>query len=82
MTVTIHKDMPIRDIAAIVKQDWKKVYFGEVPYLDAMFALNSINDRYGEDSGQSIVAYFLGNAVAWRGEVARAVKAELNRRLK
>ena len=32
------------------------------------------------DSGRSIVRYFLGNAGAWRGDVAKAIKAELKRR--
>ena len=32
------------------------------------------------DSGRSIVRYFLGNAGTWRGDVAKAIKAELKRR--
>jgi hypothetical protein len=47
-----------------------------------MTSLNSINDNYGADSGRSIVAYFLANAPTWRGPFAKAVKAELNSRLK
>lgn len=73
---------PLSTIAYEIRQDWKKVYFGAVPYLDAMQTLNSINDNYMYDSGKSIVAYFLGNAGTWRGEVARRVKKELNAMLK
>lgn len=76
------KDLTIRQLAVKIRQDWKKMYFGAVPYLDAMFSLNSINDKYGFDSGQEIVMYFLANAQTWRGPVAKEVKAELNRRLK
>ena len=68
---------PLHVIAAEIKQDWKKVYFGAVPYLDAMSTMNSIKDDYGFDSGESIVLYFLSNATSWRGPVARKLKAEL-----
>lgn len=69
-------------IASEIKKDWKPVNFAAVPYLDAMGTLDSINDNYILDSGKSIVAYFLGNAGTWRGEVARRVKLELNKMLK
>ena len=67
----------IKEIAKEIKADWKKVYFGAVPYLDAMQTLNSIEDNYIYDSGKSIVRYFLANAQSWRGDTARRVKAEL-----
>lgn len=67
----------IAQIALMVTKDWKNVYFGAVPYLDAMRSLNSVNDNYYEDSASSIINYFLANATTWRGEVARAVKAKL-----
>ena len=65
-------------IAAEIKKDWKKPYFGAVPYLQAMACLDSIDDNYGWDSGKSIVLYFLANASSWRGDVARRIKKELN----
>ena len=68
----------LSEIANEIRKDWKKVYFGAVPYLDAMSTLNSVNDNYMFDSGRSIVIYFLANANTWRGEVARRVKKELN----
>lgn len=69
----------LRVIANEIKSDWNNVYFGAVPYLDAMSQLDSITDRYYEDSAKSIVLYFLSNATTWRGEVARRVKAELKK---
>lgn len=68
---------PLYVIASEIRKDWKKVYFGAVPYLDAMSSLDSIEDNYIMDSGKSIVLYFLSNATTWRGETARRVKAEL-----
>jgi len=47
-----------------------------------MHDLNTVDDLYGCESGRMIVAYFLSNASGWRGMVAKAVKAELNRRIK
>jgi hypothetical protein len=64
-------------IAMEIRKDWKKPYFGAVPYLQAMMCLNSVNDYYGFDDGKSIVLYFLANASSWRGDVAKRIKAEL-----
>ena len=64
-------------IAIEIRKDWKKPYFGAVPYLQAMSCLNSIDDNYGFDSAKSIVIYFLANAGTWRGETAKRIKAEL-----
>ena len=79
---------PLYTIASEIRKNWKKsvsgtdVWFGAKPYLDAMSTLDKISDEYGCDSGKSIVAYFLGNASTWKGEVAREIKKELNAMLK
>lgn len=69
---------PLSTIARDIETDWKKPYFGAVPYLLAMHSLDSTGDNYGADSGSSIVAYFLSNTTTWRGEKARTIKAKLN----
>jgi hypothetical protein len=69
-------------IAAEIRADWRKPYFGAVPYLNAMRALDSIEDNYYEDSAKSVVLYFLSNASTWRGETARRIKAELKAMVK
>ena len=43
------------EIASEIRKDWHNVYFGAVPYLNAMLALDSITDKYGYDTGKSIV---------------------------
>jgi hypothetical protein len=73
---------PLFEIAAEIRKDWQKVYFGAVPYLNAMSTLNKISDDYGMDSGKSIVLYFLANAQTWKGDKAREIKAELNKMCK
>ena len=68
---------PLYEIAREIRSDWKRPYFGSEPYIDAMFALDSIDDDFMFDSGRSVVLYFLSNANTWKGETARRVKAEL-----
>lgn len=75
-------DMSISQIAKVIDKDWQKIHFSALPYLNAMYSLNSVNDSYGWDSGKSIVAYFLANASTYRGELARDIKKELNKRIK
>jgi len=69
---------PIYDIAREIRRDWgAKVNYAAKPYLEAMSSLELITDNYIQDSGKSVVLYFLANAGTWRGEVAKRVKAEL-----
>lgn len=67
----------IKEIAFEIETDWGKVNFAARPYLDAMYSLDSVSDSFGLDSGETVVAYFLANAGTWRGDRARALKAEL-----
>lgn len=73
---------PIFEIASEIRKDWKKPYFGAVPYLEAMGTITTINEDYYADSAKSVVLYFLANAQTWRGEVARRIKAELKEMVK
>lgn len=75
------KVMSIWEIADIIRNDWKNVNYAAEPYLKAMSGLDSIKDSYGADSADSIVLYFLSNASAWRGPVAREIKSELKQML-
>ena len=54
------------------------MYFGAVPYLQAMHTINDIKDDYICDTADSVVRYFLANASTWRGDKAREIKKELN----
>lgn len=76
------KTATLATIAGIIAGDWPKMYFGAVPYVQAMSALQGMNDTYGAEDARSIVAYGLANMQTYRGPIARMVKAELNRRLK
>lgn len=81
-------DLTITEIADVVREDWRDkngkpiVNFAAEPYLGAMSSLTSINEMYYQDTGSDVVARFICNANAWRGEVAKAVKLELKKRLK
>jgi hypothetical protein len=72
----------ICEVAAEIINVWEKPYFGAVPYLQAMLCLVDKNDKYGLDSAESIVQYFLGNANTFRGEDARRLKLELKELIK
>jgi hypothetical protein len=74
---TTTQTRPLSVIAREIRANWPKVYFGAVPYLQAMSSMDSINDAYGCDDGKSIVLYFLSNASTWRGDAAKRIKAEL-----
>lgn len=73
---------PLHNIADEIMKDWRNVNFAAVPYLRAMRYVETIHDRYGDDTGKSIVVYFLSNAGTWRGETAKRVKAELKAMIK
>lgn len=74
-----NKLRPLYEIASDIKKDWSNVNFAAKPYLDAMLVLNSVDDKYGLEDGEMIVAYFLANASTWKGGKAREIKKELNR---
>lgn len=69
---------PLHTIAAEIAANWLKINPHARPYLDAMRALSSINERYFYDSARAVVLGFLVNANTWRGPVARRIKAELH----
>lgn len=82
------KSMPLSEIAAIIYSDWRDkngesvIYFGAKPYLKALAMLTNISDQFGADDGKTAALYFVSNARTWQGPVAKAIKAELNRRIK
>jgi hypothetical protein len=67
----------LNTISHEILSNWKKPYFGAVPYLNAMRELNSINDNFYDDSARSVVMYFLANASTFRGIEAKRIKLEL-----
>ena len=69
----------IREIAADIESAWHRPYFGAVPYMRAMWQLETINDKYGMDPARDIILYFLSNAATFRGEKARQIKQELKK---
>lgn len=74
---TLSAARPLYLIARDIRSAWPKVYYSAAPYLEAMAELNSINDKYLYDDGRGIVRYFLANAAQFKGEQAKALKAEL-----
>lgn len=50
-------------------------------YIEAMSCIDTIEDQYGLDSGESVVLYALSNMNTFKGEAARAIKLELKAHL-
>ena len=71
----------LSEIAKDILQHWKNPYFGAKPYIQAMLLINSAepNAPYLSESAEYIVAYFLANAITFRGEDAKRIKAELKK---
>lgn len=68
---------PLYVIAAEIRADWHPIWFGAVPYVEAMECLHTLDESYGADSADRVVGYFLSNARYWKGETARRIKEEL-----
>lgn len=69
----------LSDIAKDIRANWKNIYFGAEPYLQAMEEIHSPepNAPYLFEDAETLVRYFLFNAWYWKGEAARRIKSEL-----
>lgn len=67
----------ISKIARDISRDWKNVNYAAKPYLQAMYSLDTVNDKFYQDDARSVVSYFLANASGYRGATAKAHKAAL-----
>ena len=74
--------MTLAEIAGEISADWDNVHYAARPYLDAMSQLDRVQDKYGYDTGKSVVLYFLANAGSWRGDTARRIKSQLKAMIK
>jgi len=72
----------IHEIASEIETSWENVNYAARPYLSAMHEVSDLSDKYFYDDARSVVLYFLANASTWRGEKAKAIKAELKAMLK
>jgi hypothetical protein len=73
----------LQDLVAMVYADWDRVNPYAASYLSALDVndCHGLDDPVGNEAAETQVRYLLANAGAWRGATARAVKAELRRRL-
>ena len=74
----------IREMALMAVEDGHD-HVATARYLQAMLdsgdAIDPADFRSGHNGGAELVTRFVVNAKSWRGDTARAVKAELRRRL-
>ena len=64
-------------IAREISREWKNVNYAAKPYLQALLYVDTAADKYGYDSADNLVRYFLANASGYRGEAAKAHKTAL-----
>jgi len=73
----VKKSRPLYEIAMDISKDWSNPSVYAIDYIQAMRRLNLITDMFYQDSAKEIVLRFLSNASSWRGDKAKAIKAEL-----
>lgn len=75
---------PLYVIADAIGQDpaYEPARWCAEPYRYALAHMIAITDNYGADDGPTIAVYLLANLQHYRGPRARAVKAELRKRLR
>lgn len=68
-----------QQIAKEIQGVWLNIYFGAIPYLDALLELDTTDPKapYLYETADNIVQYFLANARTFRGNDAKRLKAEL-----
>ena len=73
------KKRTFQQIARDIKSTWMNVYFGAVPYLEALLTLDTTDSEalYGIETAGDITRYFLANAQTFRGADAKRLIAEL-----
>lgn len=78
-TEMLQKMTSVGDVARFIARAWPNVWFGAVPYLQAMANGTSFDpsEPYICEDQRTQVLYFLANAAQWKGEVAKATKAFL-----
>ncbi len=87
MTTPLVFGRTLRVIAKDIREEWSiaspsvNVQTYARPYLEAISTMDYVEDMYGAEYGDMIVAYLLNNLTGWRGPQARRIKAELKRLL-
>lgn len=74
---------PLYEIAREIKADasGRAFWWKAEPYVSAMSRIDKITDVYMYEPADMVVRYALGNLMSWRGDKARAIKAELKEML-
>lgn len=69
----------VAEIGEEIRRTWRNPYFGAVPYIGALCAIETLDAPYGYDDPRGIVRYFLANASTFRGPDAKRLRAELKK---
>jgi hypothetical protein len=77
------READLRELVAMIYADWDMIDPAAAAYLHAIDVNDCVDldDPVGNETADLQLRYFLVHAAAWRGATARAIKAELRRRL-
>jgi hypothetical protein len=80
----LNKMPSVGEVARFIARAWPNVWFGAVPYLQAMASGTSFEpgESYIAEDQKTMVLYFLANAQTWKGPVAKATKDFLKAKYK
>jgi len=71
----------LNELTKIIRKDWVDINKQAELYLQAMEQMEDAGSLYENCEGKKIISYFLVSAVGWKGDLARCIKKELNRRV-
>ncbi len=77
------RDVDLQHLVAMIYADWETINPSAAAYLHAIDVndCSALDDPVGNETADLQLRYFLTHAAGWHGATARAVKAELRRRL-
>jgi hypothetical protein len=84
MNMTADKQKrPLYEIAEEIRNETaaSSYWWKARPNVEAMLSLDKITDMYMFEPADMVVRYALGNLMGWRGDKAKAIKAELREML-
>lgn len=73
--------LSIPHLARMISHAWPRPNYVAAQYLNAMHRVRELEDSVGLRDGYAVVSGFLGCCKEWKGDVAKAIKTELARRI-
>jgi hypothetical protein len=76
------KHFTLNQLLEQAKNDWEEAPASITECIESLQMSGSASNNYLKAESEEYLKFFLTNCSAWRGEIARRVKAELRKRLR